>query len=193
MLSNNWLGNLDLALKTSEIFRDLVEQSKWADGRQLFHSARKIGKKLMAADRMNFTIGNTVKRVYHIIREECKILKISVKDGTDIMKGGISELSLTLQFPKICSEWILWSQSPRKERQPRIKKTSKTHLIELKKTLTKMRIHSQQAQDLVVKRFPQCLLENLIKRDNQQWTLEVVQLLWITDLRTHCCRLLTTW
>lgn len=78
-----------MALKTSEIFRDLVEQSKWADARQLFQSARKIGKKLMAADRMNFTIGNIVKRIYHIIREECKALKISVKDNTDLMKGGI--------------------------------------------------------------------------------------------------------
>jgi len=34
----------------------------------------------MAADKMNFTIGNVVKRVYHIIREECKILKISLKE-----------------------------------------------------------------------------------------------------------------
>lgn len=74
-------------MKTSEIFRDLVEQSKWADARQLFIQARKIGKRLVDADKMNFTIGNIVKRVYHIIREECKVLKISIKDQTDILKG----------------------------------------------------------------------------------------------------------
>ena len=84
-------------MKIAEIFRDLVEQSKWGDARQLFNSAKTIGKKLMSADRMNFTIGkldclhlsgNVVKRVYHIIREECKLLKISMKDTTDLMKGG---------------------------------------------------------------------------------------------------------
>ena len=78
------LGTHEIALKTSEIFRDLVEQGKWIDGKQLFESARIIGKKLMAADKMNFTIGNTVKRIYHIIREECKTLKISLKVISDI-------------------------------------------------------------------------------------------------------------
>jgi hypothetical protein len=59
---------------------------------------RKIGNKLIAADRMNFTVGNIVKRVYHIIREECKALKISVKD-TDILKGG--KIGHSFYDPKI--------------------------------------------------------------------------------------------
>jgi len=42
----------------------------------------------MAADKMNFTIGNVVKRVYHTIREECKLLKISLKEQSDIIKAG---------------------------------------------------------------------------------------------------------
>ena len=86
-VNSNMIGTHEIALKTSEIFRDLVEQGKWIDGKQLFESARKIGKKLIAADKMNFTIGNTVKRVYHIIREECKTLKISLKDSFDVAKG----------------------------------------------------------------------------------------------------------
>eukprot|EP00347_Sterkiella_histriomuscorum_P022712 403337443 len=80
-------SNHELALKTTEIFRDLVDQSKWADARQLFKNVRQIGKKLITADRMNFTVGNVVKRIYHVIREECKNLKISVKDTTDILSG----------------------------------------------------------------------------------------------------------
>lgn len=42
----------------------------------------------MAADRMNFTVGNIVKRIYHIIREECKLLNLSIKDSLDFMKAG---------------------------------------------------------------------------------------------------------
>jgi len=29
---------------------------------------------------MNFTVGNVVKRIYHVIREECAQLKLSLKD-----------------------------------------------------------------------------------------------------------------
>jgi translation initiation factor 2B subunit (eIF-2B alpha/beta/delta family) len=62
-----------MALKICELFRDLVNQgpAKWVDARQLFVSARKLGKKLSEADKMNFTVSNVVKRIYHIIREEC--------------------------------------------------------------------------------------------------------------------------
>jgi hypothetical protein len=38
---------------------------------------------------MNFTVANMVKRVYHIIREECHALKISLKDHHSVsFKGG---------------------------------------------------------------------------------------------------------
>lgn len=71
-----------MALKICELFRDLVNQgpSKWVDARQLFGAARKLGKRLSEADRMNFTVCNVVKRIYHIIREECHALKLSIKD-----------------------------------------------------------------------------------------------------------------
>ena len=78
-----------LALRITELFRDMVEQSQWTDARNLFQSARKVGKKLMGADKMNFTVGNVVKRVYHMVREECKKLKVSVAVmNKDIVKVG---------------------------------------------------------------------------------------------------------
>jgi translation initiation factor 2B subunit (eIF-2B alpha/beta/delta family) len=63
---------------------------KWADARQLFQLARSLGKRLSEADRMNFTVANVVKRIYHIIREECAALKLSLKDHLAI-KGGKKE------------------------------------------------------------------------------------------------------
>ena len=37
---------------------------------------KKIGEKLSAADKLNFVVPNTVKRVLHILRESCKYYKI---------------------------------------------------------------------------------------------------------------------
>jgi translation initiation factor 2B subunit (eIF-2B alpha/beta/delta family) len=71
-----------MAQKICELFRDLVNQgpAKWIEARQLFAAARKLGKRLSEADRMNFTVSNVVKRIYHIIREECQSMKLSLKD-----------------------------------------------------------------------------------------------------------------
>lgn len=35
---------------------------------------------------MNFTVANVVKRIYHIIREECGTLKLSLKDHLVLSK-----------------------------------------------------------------------------------------------------------
>lgn len=86
----NCLGTNETALRTCDLFRDLVDSSsksssQWVDQRQLFASVRKLGKRLSEADRMNFTVANVVKRIYHIIREECHALKISLKDHHSFM------------------------------------------------------------------------------------------------------------
>ena len=79
-----------MALKICELFRDLVNQgpSKWVDARQLFVAARKLGKRLSEADKMNFTVSNVVKRIYHIIREECHNLKLTIKDHHALPASG---------------------------------------------------------------------------------------------------------
>jgi hypothetical protein len=49
-----------------------------------------MGKRLSEADRMNFTVANVVKRIYHIIREECAALKLSLKDHHSLpINGGM--------------------------------------------------------------------------------------------------------
>jgi translation initiation factor 2B subunit (eIF-2B alpha/beta/delta family) len=76
-------------LKTIELFRDYISKNKWSDARELFSQVRKIGKKLNSADRMNFTVGNVIKRIYHIIREDCGNFKINLKESATLTKGGI--------------------------------------------------------------------------------------------------------
>lgn len=43
-----------------------------------------MGKRMIAADKMNFTIGNVVKRIYHIYREECNNEKIDLASNTPL-------------------------------------------------------------------------------------------------------------
>jgi translation initiation factor 2B subunit (eIF-2B alpha/beta/delta family) len=69
------------------LFRDYVNKNKWSDARELFNTVRTMGKKLISADKMNFTVGNIVKRVYHVIREECNNLKISIKDTSSLTQA----------------------------------------------------------------------------------------------------------
>lgn len=78
------IENNDLAIKLIELFREYVSKNKWSDARELFNTVRTMGKKLISADKMNFTVGNIVKRIQHVIREECESLKISLKDTSNI-------------------------------------------------------------------------------------------------------------
>ncbi len=71
-------------MKVAGIMKENVQKGQWASARELFSNLRLIGKRLMEADRMNFTVGNVVKRVYHIIREECKSLKINLKERSSL-------------------------------------------------------------------------------------------------------------
>ena len=99
---SNVKGTNETAIKTCELFRDLVDQQqggKWADARQLFQVARKLGKRLSEADRMNFTVANVVKRIFHIIREECSVLKLSLKDHHALdLKGGKGDDAVNLDL-----------------------------------------------------------------------------------------------
>jgi translation initiation factor 2B subunit (eIF-2B alpha/beta/delta family) len=89
-----YLGNNEVTCKTIEIFRDYINKNKWSDARELFTEIRKKGKKLTSADKMNFTIGNVIKRIYHIIREECSAYKINLKETATLTKGGIDRIDI---------------------------------------------------------------------------------------------------
>lgn len=64
---------------------------------------RKLGKRLSEADRMNFTVANVVKRIYHIIREECHALKISLKDHHSVSFKGYPKDTMRLDSLKSIS------------------------------------------------------------------------------------------
>ena len=66
-------------------FNDLIEKCydpktatdfAWQTPDQLLRTVKRIGTQLREADKMNFVVPNTVKRVLHVIREACKELRL---------------------------------------------------------------------------------------------------------------------
>lgn len=55
----------------------------WNTPAELLLKVKEMGNRLRDADRLNFVVPNTVKRVLHILRESCKILKIDYELKND--------------------------------------------------------------------------------------------------------------
>ena len=66
-----------IAERIIQIFdRFLRMEDAWKTPADLLSEVKKMGNRLRDADRLNFVVPNTVKRVLHILRESCKILNI---------------------------------------------------------------------------------------------------------------------
>ncbi|XP_076812522.1 translation initiation factor eIF2B subunit beta-like [Clavelina lepadiformis] len=63
-------GSYDLAYKVINHLRKLISQTRWAHAKELMGVIRKEGKQLVAAQPSEYVIGNMVRRVLKIVREE---------------------------------------------------------------------------------------------------------------------------
>ncbi|XP_071952394.1 translation initiation factor eIF2B subunit beta-like [Antedon mediterranea] len=64
------VGSYDVANKTVKLLRRVVSQTRWNHAGDLMDRIRKEGKKMMAAQPSESAVGNVVRRVLKIIREE---------------------------------------------------------------------------------------------------------------------------
>ena len=77
--------------QTANILTGIIKSKEWDDAKQLFKLIKSVGHILIGADPLAFYIGNTIKRVLHIIREECKTLGFDLKHST--AKSNIARFS----------------------------------------------------------------------------------------------------
>jgi hypothetical protein len=63
-------GSLQIAKRTAEIMRSVITSQRHADAEALIRDVTAIGLKLQSARPAELTIGNTVRKVLHIIQEE---------------------------------------------------------------------------------------------------------------------------
>lgn len=61
-----------VAEKIIDLFNNYIRSDAWEAPAELLPNVKAIGKRLSEADKMNFVVQNTVKRVLHILREAYK-------------------------------------------------------------------------------------------------------------------------
>merc|ERR1711963_1237222 len=64
------LGSCDVARRTVDLLRRLISQAKWANAQDLMDQVQETGRQLIRADPSESRVGNMVRRVLKIIREE---------------------------------------------------------------------------------------------------------------------------
>lgn len=74
-------GPYNCAQFTVELFRNLVGSCKWGTAGQLMDAVREVGKELIAAKPSELAVGNMVRRVLYIVREEYESGLVMVADG----------------------------------------------------------------------------------------------------------------
>ena len=63
-------GSYDIALKTVLVLRKVVGQLKWSSAKELMEFVRSAGKRLMNAQPSVDAVGNMVRRILKIVKEE---------------------------------------------------------------------------------------------------------------------------
>ncbi|EIN07194.1 nagb/rpia/CoA transferase-like protein [Punctularia strigosozonata HHB-11173 SS5] len=74
------VGSRETALETVLVLRQVVSKARFSNFEQLIDLIRAVGRKLVEAQPKEHTVGNTVRKVLHHIREEYS----TVKEGTSI-------------------------------------------------------------------------------------------------------------
>ncbi|KAJ8305288.1 hypothetical protein KUTeg_015833 [Tegillarca granosa] len=75
-------GSYNVALKTVSLLVRIISQTKWTTAKELMDIVRSEGKKMMASQPSETAVGNMVRRVLKIIREEyASALKGSSEEG----------------------------------------------------------------------------------------------------------------
>merc|ERR1712032_457861 len=65
-------NSTEISIKTAELYKDIINNiwSKFEDLSNLLEVLRELGKSFISMDPLQFSVGNIIKRILHIIREE---------------------------------------------------------------------------------------------------------------------------
>ncbi|EGC34218.1 translation initiation factor eIF-2B beta subunit [Dictyostelium purpureum] len=85
----NVVGSYQVSRATAELLRHWVSKEKWSNAKTLIEAIRAIGKRLIDAQPLEFCIGNIVRRVLFIIREEY----LAIKKNTELESATSSTTS----------------------------------------------------------------------------------------------------
>ncbi|KAJ3081933.1 GCD complex subunit gcd7, partial [Quaeritorhiza haematococci] len=64
------VGSYNVSTDTLVVLRNVISANRWSSGSQLIQIVQDVGRRLIAAQTTELAVGNMVRRILHIIREE---------------------------------------------------------------------------------------------------------------------------
>lgn len=107
-------GSAETARETTALLRRIASNARWSSAGDLMEIIRKEGRRMIVAQPSETTVGNMVRRVLKIIREEYARSRGSSELETDqqeslhrlLMSGGLGEENFRQHFPLLKSNVI---------------------------------------------------------------------------------------
>ncbi|KAI9292479.1 translation initiation factor eIF-2B beta subunit [Neoconidiobolus thromboides FSU 785] len=89
------VGSWNVSTETLIVLRQVISVSKWNNVKALIADISQIGQRLIAAQPQELAVGNIIRRVLHMIREEYKVyVKDFEEDEEDKQLSAVDRLSL---------------------------------------------------------------------------------------------------
>ena len=83
--SKDYESTIIVAIKTADLFLKIVEAKQYKNLEELLHIVKIVGKMFISVDIMQFSVGNVVKRILHIINQEKGKVVLSVDKRKSIV------------------------------------------------------------------------------------------------------------
>lgn len=75
-------GSNHTALETAQLVRTVISSCRWNNASSLITNVRELAVRLIKAQPVEFAVGNILRRVLHLIREEYKNINRNISDTT---------------------------------------------------------------------------------------------------------------
>ncbi|EGG25404.1 translation initiation factor eIF-2B beta subunit [Cavenderia fasciculata] len=92
-------GSFSVSLSTAEILRQYISTTKWSNAKHLIDNIKQMGKRLIETQPLEFCIGNIIRRVLFIIREEYLALRVEEEENPTIKLDSSRNNLLTYEEP----------------------------------------------------------------------------------------------
>jgi translation initiation factor eIF-2B subunit beta len=96
LLNSKIAGSYQTAKETAELLRTIIASTKWTSAKHLIDIIKQHGKKMTQAKPLELAVGNTIRRVLCLIREEYTQCQLE-KEGQQ-QQQTVCSLSLSLSL-----------------------------------------------------------------------------------------------
>eukprot|EP00775_Hariotina_reticulata_P007212 gene7212-7426_t len=107
-------GSFACAKKTAEVMRLLITTQRHSDAASLIDDVRTVGTKLQAAKPVELAVGNIVRRVLHMIREEQQQERLEQAESSAVPGDTASKQQVILTYGMSDTTFLFLKEASRK-------------------------------------------------------------------------------